>query len=54
MTKTDNNDVQKELREIHEDVKVIAERKPEMMPVLLGVIKGIRLSSEAAGKNAIA
>lgn len=53
MANNEIKSVQQEIMEIHEDVKVIAEKKPELMPVLLGVIKGIRLSSEAT-KSAIA
>ncbi len=41
--------VEQELKEIHADVRVIAEKKPEMVPILIGVIKGIRVTTEAAG-----
>lgn len=43
---------EKELQEVHEDISVIAQKKPEMMPILIGVIKGMRLSSEASENNA--
>ena len=37
-----------ELRELHSDLSEIQEKAPEMMDVLRGVIKGIRIASEVA------
>lgn len=45
---------EQELQEVHEDITVIAAKKPEMMPILVGVIKGMRLSSEASETHATA
>ena len=42
-----NQNIEQELKELHEDLSVINEKAPEMMTVLLGVVKGIRLASEA-------
>ena len=38
---------EQELRELHSDLSEIQEKAPEMMDVLRGVIKGIRIASEA-------
>ncbi|MDO4805455.1 MAG: hypothetical protein Q4A32_11630 [Lachnospiraceae bacterium] len=39
---------EQKLRELHSDLSEIQEKAPEMMDVLRGVIKGIRIASEAA------
>ncbi len=54
MTEGISRTTEKELQEIHEDITAIAEKKPEMMSMLVGVIKGIRLSSEASETHATA
>lgn len=54
MTEEINRTTEQELQEVHEDITVIAEKKPEMMPILVGVIKGMRLSSEASETHATA
>ena len=45
---TEKKNIDQELKEVHEDISTIAEKKPEMMPVLIGIVKGIRLSSEVS------
>ncbi len=42
---------EQELMELHTDLTAINEKAPEMMDVLRGVIKGIRIASEAAAAN---
>lgn len=32
------------IREINPDINTIAEKKPELLPMLIGVVKGIKLS----------
>ena len=39
---------EQELMELHTDLSAINAKAPEMMDVLRGVIKGIRIASEAA------
>lgn len=46
--------MEQELQEVHEDITVIAKNKPEMMNILFGVIKGMRLASEAEENSATA
>ena len=54
MTEGISRTTEQELQEVHEDITVIAEKKPEMMPILVGVIKGMRLSSETSETHATA
>ena len=32
------------IREINPDINTIADKKPELLPMLIGVVKGIKLS----------
>ena len=32
------------IREINPDINTIADKKPELLPILIGVVKGIKLS----------
>ena len=43
---------EQELMELHTDLTAINAKAPEMMDVLRGVIKGIRIASEAATEAA--
>ncbi len=40
--------IEQELKEVHEDLAAIKAKSPDMMLVISGVIKGIRLTTEAA------
>lgn len=39
--------MEQELKELHEDINVVNENAPEMMPILIGVVKGLRIATEA-------
>lgn len=39
--------VEQELKELHEDISVVNKNAPEMMPILIGVVKGLRIATEA-------
>ena len=40
--------IEQELKEVHEDLAAIKAKSPDMMLVISGVIKGIRLTTEAS------
>ena len=40
--------IEQELKEVHEDLEAIKAKSPDMMLVISGVIKGIRLTTEAS------
>lgn len=43
--------IEQELKEVHEDLAAIKAKSPDMMLVISGVIKGIRLTTEAAAST---